>query len=303
MAINWTSKPAGLAIVLALSAGSVLAAQAGKTAQPPENTVQQVALDPPVQAIITQEQPDPAQALTARLETLTEEASAAAGGTWAAAAQRADGEACSAAGSAPMQAASLVKLFVAAAVQQERDAVEARESYAGETAQLLHVMLSESDNAATNTLVTRLGAGDAQAGMAKVNAYCAANGYADTAMGRLMLEFDAEHDNFTSVTDCCAFLRALLAGKIQGGDAILDALKQQTRTGKIPAGVPAGVQTANKTGELDTVENDAAIVWAGETPYILCVMAQDLPDPATARSRITALSQQVYAYFDGQNGT
>ena len=35
----------------------------------------------------------------------------------------------------------------------------------------------------------------------------------------------------------------------------------QTRTGKIPAGVPSYVTTANKTGELDDTENDAAIIY------------------------------------------
>ncbi len=38
-------------------------------------------------------------------------------------------------------------------------------------------------------------------------------------------------------------------------------LKAQQLRSKIPDGVPSGVQTANKTGELDTVENDAAIVF------------------------------------------
>ena len=159
---------------------------------------------------------------------------------------------------------------------------------------LTQVMLSESDNEATNALVTRLGNGDAEAGMALVNQYCTENGYSDTSMGRLMLDFDADSDNYTSVKDCCAFLQSLLAGRITGADVILDALKQQTRTEKIPAGVPAGVETANKTGELDTVENDAAIIWSGESPYILCVMSEDVKDAGAARNHIVAVSQQVY---------
>ncbi len=32
--------------------------------------------------------------------------------------------------------------------------------------------------------------------------------------------------------------------------------------------MPSGVQTANKTGELDTVENDAAIVFKDNAPYV-----------------------------------
>ena len=155
-------------------------------------------------------------------------------------------------------------------------------------------MLSESDNEATNELVIRLGDGDALAGMEVVNQYCVVNGYQDTSMGRLMLDFSSTADNYTSVKDCCAFLQAVLDGEVAGSDEILSALKQQVRRAKIPAGVPDGVVTANKTGELDTVENDVAIVWAGEQPYILCVMSNELSDTEAARAQITAVSEQIY---------
>lgn len=116
-------------------------------------------------------------------------------------------------------------------------------------------------------------------------------------MGRLMLDFDANADNYTSVEDCCAFLYSLLTGRTQGADVILDALKQQVRTSKIPAGVPDDVRTANKTGELDTVENDAAIIWVGDSPYILCVMSDQLSDANLARNHIVDISKQVYQCF------
>lgn len=85
-----------------------------------------------------------------------------------------------------------------------------------------------------------------------------------------------------------------MAGRITGADVILDALKQQTRTGKIPCRCSRGVETANKTGELDTVENDAAIIWSGDSPYILCVMSEDITNAGAARNHIVAVSQQVY---------
>lgn len=223
-----------------------------------------------------------------------------ADGQWAAAVQCVGAASCQSAGSGPMQSASLIKLFVAAAVEENRQTLAAGEQYSGETAELLLRMLSESDNDATNELVTRLGAGDPSAGMDLVNQYCAANGYPDTSMGRLMLDFTSTADNYTSVTDCCAFLQAVLENQVPGAEEILSALKQQVRTGKIPAGVPSGVQTANKTGELDTVENDAAIIWAGEKPYILCVMSGGLSDPTEARAQITALSAQVYALLTAE---
>lgn len=59
-------------------------------------------------------------------------------------------------------------------------------------------------------------------------------------------------------------------------------LKMQQRKNKIPAQMPDGVHTANKTGELDTVENDAAIIFdtAKGIDLVICFMSQDLNDTA-----------------------
>ena len=44
-------------------------------------------------------------------------------------------------------------------------------------------------------------------------------------------------------------------------DSMFDLLAAQTRRNKIPAQMPSDAKTANKTGELDNVENDAGIVY------------------------------------------
>ena len=51
---------------------------------------------------------------------------------------------------------------------------------------------------------------------------------------------------------------------------------------------------ANKTGELDRVENDAAIVFKDNNPYILCVMSENVNDAAAARQTIVNISSGVY---------
>ena len=73
-------------------------------------------------------------------------------------------------------------------------------------------------------------------------------------------------------------------------------MKQQERTGKIPAGVPEGIVTANKTGELDDVENDAAIIYGEDKTYIICVMMNGLSDTSAGRETIVKLSSIVYAF-------
>jgi beta-lactamase class A len=75
--------------------------------------------------------------------------------------------------------------------------------------------------------------------------------------------------------------------------ALLDAMLNQSRRWKIPAGLPSGVSCANKTGELDDVENDVAIVYGGSCTYILCIMSDGI-SPGTAQSNIVSLSSLIY---------
>ncbi len=204
-------------------------------------------------------------------------------------------------GNQKQQSASLIKLFIAGCVYEHLSEVKTQESYGNETDDLIRQMITVSDNDAANALVKRLGSGDANAGMALVNDYCSRNGFSDTHMGRLMLDFNAADDNYTSVNDCGRFLEAVYQNKLTGSENILAYLKQQERTGKIPAGVPAGVETANKTGELTDVENDAAIIFKEHTPYVLCIITNRLPDPAAGRALITSLSASVYEYMGSES--
>ena len=68
----------------------------------------------------------------------------------------------------------------------------------------------------------------------------------------------------------------------------------QTRRHKIPAQLPDGVHTANKTGELDDVENDAAILYDTDNDLIIVFMSEHLGDCGAAQSTIASLSRQIY---------
>ena len=197
-------------------------------------------------------------------------------------------------GGGAMQAASLIKLYVAGCVYENYGLVSAQESYGGETDSLLSVMITVSDNTACNTLVTRLGEGDVQVGMGRVNQYCASHGFSETHMGRLMLQPNDADDNYTSVRDCCNYLKMANAGQLEGASSVLEYMNQQQRRSKIPAGLPAGVGVGNKTGELSNVENDAAIVYGGNGTYVLCVMSENLADTYSAQQFITRTSGVVY---------
>lgn len=194
----------------------------------------------------------------------------------------------------PMQSASLIKLFVAGSVYENFNQVKTQEQRQGETESLIRSMLSVSDNDSCNLLIERLGGGRVEEGMRIVNAFCVAHGYTETKMQRLMLASKERGDNWTTPRDCGRFLQDVLQNRLSGSEAILEALKHQERRGKLPTGIPQGVETANKTGELVDVENDAMIVFREEGPYVLCVMMEDLNNTERARAVLGSLSQNIY---------
>ena len=182
-----------------------------------------------------------------------------------------------------MAAASLIKLFVAGEFFRQTDEnMLDIEKYG----RLPDAMINVSDNGAANTLINAVG-------MDNVNKFAQEHGFTETEINRRMLENNGT-ENYTSAKDCGVMLEQVLAGKYvnpKASERILQALKDQQRTGKIPAGIPSEVPTGNKTGELSYVDNDAAIVWAPSCTYILCIMSSD----AGGRiSEIVLLSSMVY---------
>ena len=217
---------------------------------------------------------------------------AGAGETWSAAVVNLDTEDSCTVNNQSMQAASLIKLFIMGTVYDRYDSLTV--TYGEDQIQsLLSDMITVSDNMAANTLTNYLGDGDDATGRGAVNEYCASNNYESTAMGRMLLAPADKGDNLTSVSDCAEFLRKVYKNELPHAEEMLGFLKNQQRTHKIPAGLPDGVESANKTGELDTVENDAAIVFA-DTPYILCIMSENLSDVGAAQNNIAGISSDIY---------
>lgn len=192
-----------------------------------------------------------------------------------------------------MTAASLIKLYVAGTVYERMNSIKAYESYFGETEKLISNMISLSDNNACNTLVKRLGDGNANKGMELVNRFCSIHGFNSTQMNRLMLNFNGL-ENYTSTTDCCNILKSYYKNELKGSENIISYMKAQTVRTKIPSGITDGTVVANKTGELASVENDSAIVYLANGPYIMCVMSQNLSNTSLARNAIVQASAAVY---------
>ena len=165
----------------------------------------------------------------------------------------------------------------------------------------LHSMITVSDNDAANTLTTYLGGGNSSAGMQAVNSFCQEHGYTQTHMGRMLLASNDQDDNYTSVNDCGHFLIEVYKEEESSYAHASDMyalLKAQTRQNKIPAMLPNGVKTANKTGELDNVENDAGIIYDAANDLVIVFMSQNLSSAGNAQNTIASLSRTIYDYYN-----
>ena len=213
----------------------------------------------------------------------------------------------------PMKSASVIKAFIMAAVFDKlvypNEGTSVSADYDNTLKSLLNSMITVSDNDAANELVRRLGGGDFQTGATVLNTFCQERNYTSTHLGREFLATAPTDDNYTSASDCCRLLSEIYNGTLVNADASADMLallQAQTRTSKIPAGVPDNVTTANKTGELSdpgnlgVVENDISIIFAKGHPYVLCVLSNNIQNNSSAQETISKISADVYKYMTTQ---
>lgn len=223
-------------------------------------------------------------------------------GDWSVYVKNLDTDASFAIGNDKMVSASLIKLFIMAAVYEELDAGTLARTQ--DITNQLTQMITISHNEASNELVAALGGGDFQAGMQHINDYAASHGFPDTEQQRDMKDsrpVPIPEQNYTSVQDCGVLLEQIYRKTCVSEEAdaeMLALLLAQTRRSKIPAGIPDLCEIANKTGELSDTENDVAIVFSPACDYILCVMSNNLSDTAAAQAMIREISSVVYGYFN-----
>lgn len=297
-------QPALLGVLLGLAAVllTLRLGNAGRREEPPMQTIMPFATDvtdsaPAAPTPAESPEPTAAAAPDPALAAALEELVQTQPGRWSLYyAPLPEGEPVTAATDGkPFVSASLIKLFIMGAAyeqmeqgQLERETVEP----------LLRAMITVSDNASANRLILLLGEGDAENGMAAVNAWCVACGYADTRLNRLML---AENDlqNYTSAADCAAFLTQVYRGACVSPEAsreMLALLLEQKVNDRLPARLPTGTPVAHKTGDLSGLSCcDAGIVFSPGGDYLLCVLCNDPPSDQAARDAIAALSEGIYA--------
>ncbi len=156
-------------------------------------------------------------------------------------------------------------------------------------------MIVRSSNLATNILIDRLGAPQAQATARSLGADSIEilRGVEDIKAFRQGLS------NTTTARDLAVIMKAIAAGQAASPAAtqvMLDILEGQEFSDLIPAGLPQGTKVANKTGWITGIVHDAAIVWPEAcAPYVLVVLTRGFEEYRTAAETIADLSRTVFS--------
>lgn len=197
--------------------------------------------------------------------------------------------------------ASTIKLYNMATVYDQIDKGKLKEnSYIKGR---LKSMITVSSNDAYNDLLIKLGDGSPAKGVKLINKFCKQHGYKQTEAGGTLSPSATRNTvwllrSHTSVKDLGHILEDIYRGQLISKSAskkMLNYLKAQERKWKIPAGLPKGVKSANKTGEYGPYEHDAAIVFSKKADYIIVVMTEN---DGSAISHISSISRTVYNYFN-----
>ena len=81
---------------------------------------------------------------------------------------------------------------------------------------------------------------------------------------------------------------------------MIEILKRQKFNDGIPAGLPAGIAVAHKTGTITKIHHDAGIVFAAGRPYVLVVLVRGIEDNKVSGRLIAEISREVWLELSRQ---
>ena len=162
------------------------------------------------------------------------------------------------------------------------------------------LMIIQSDNMATNILIDVLG-------MDNINVQISRLGMKNTSLQRKMMDSEAVKagfNNYITANEFAALLESIYRGNNVDACAskkMLSILLRQQVRGRLDLFLPDELLIAHKTGDLDNLEHDGGIVFLENSPYLICVMTEDVKTNKIGREIIGEVSRIVYEEFVGIN--
>lgn len=157
---------------------------------------------------------------------------------------------------------------------------------------LIYLMISISDNTATNILID-------YAGMEAVNQTMRDLGMSNSVLGRKMKGRPAqgdEQENWATAADYIAVLQTLLDGRAASPEScerMIAMLEKQQNTHRISRFLPEadGIRWGSKTGSVTGVTNDVGFITTDRGTLLIAVFCEGLPDQHTGEKVIGEISR------------
>lgn len=147
--------------------------------------------------------------------------------------------------------------------------------------QLAALMMTQSDNTATNIIIKTLGSGSFTHGFKVVNTYAATHGYTQTKLQRKMMDLTNKNNNIIAASEACDLLVQFYTGKLAGITSaqrawVLTLMSSTTNRQKFPATASENIHIYNKSGEsgYQGIQNDLAIVTHNKQAYVVVGLSQ-----------------------------
>lgn len=142
--------------------------------------------------------------------------------------------------------------------------------------ELARLMIAESDNTASNTIIALLGED-------KLNTYFQTHGLDQTAFDHSFMARNPAGDNLTSAHDLATLLKQIATSEMATDELCAMAqgfLLQQSDDEAMARGVPARMKVGHKTGSLSSARHDGGIIYdsTGEPLCVLVVLTQGMDE-------------------------
>ena len=163
--------------------------------------------------------------------------------------------------------------------------------------QLAAMMIVASDNSAANVLIDRVG-------MENINSLLDSLGLTHIRVRRKMMDLKAAsegRENVATPSGMAVLLEDLYRGTIlnkQLTDEFFNILSTKKMDSFLALDLPEDLKVANKSGILEGVRNDSAVVFLQNRPYIICVMTTYLHRERDGEDAISNISLAAYRMFD-----
>lgn len=158
---------------------------------------------------------------------------------------------------------------------------------------LLTIMITISDNTATNMMMNMLG-------FDEINQCIQDLGMKYTTLQRRMFDFKAlkeGRDNIITAADTVRCLKAIHTGDFltkESQEKLLFIFEQQQVIDKLPSQMGKGVKVGNKTGSIRGVSHDAAIIRSETETVYAAVLTEDFASAEESRQVMSQIGKLIY---------